>query len=74
MPTNSGPDWYTIFIGVIMALVGLLNAIGMFILKGLKNTDGIIFGRLNDTDRRVNNNDARLEGVERDIEWLKKVR
>ena len=61
MSVDKDPAVYTLLVSAVMALLGLLNFIGIGILKYLKNNDDKLFTRANHTDARVTKMEARCE-------------
>jgi hypothetical protein len=58
---DKDPAVYTLLVSAVMALLGLLNLVGIGILKYLKSNDDKLFTRVNHTDSRVTKLEARCE-------------
>jgi len=51
MSIDSDPEVYKFLLGGVMALVGILNGAGIFILNGLKKADDELFRRLREIEK-----------------------
>ena len=61
MSIDKDPAAYSLLVSAVMALLGVLNIIGLGILKLLKSNDDKLFTRVNQTDQRVSKLEARCD-------------
>lgn len=59
MSVDKDPAFFSILVGIIMALIGVLNFIGAAILRKMWGSIETLFSRANATDNKV----SRLEGI-----------
>ena len=61
MSVDKDPAVYSLLVSAVMALLGLLNFVGIGILKYLKSNDDKLFTRANQTDARMTKLEARCD-------------
>ena len=61
MSVDKDPAIYSLLVSAVMGLLGLLNLVGIGILKYLKSNDDKLFTRANQTDQRVSKLEARCD-------------
>lgn len=73
MQIDSGIEIYKLVVSGLMFCVGVLNAVGISILRGLKKNDETLFGRVNRTDQKVTQAATQIENIIEDIREIKTI-
>ena len=54
MQIDKDPEVYKLLIGIIAFFAGILNAIGVYFLTGLKKSDELLFKKVSDIEKQLN--------------------
>lgn len=68
---DQNTNLYTLAVSAVVFLLGVLNTVGLGILRGLKKNDETLFGRANRTDQRVTQATTQIDNIIEDVREIK---
>ena len=54
MQIDKDPEVFKLLVGVVAFFAGILNVVGIFILTGLKKADEVLFKKVADIEKQLN--------------------